>query len=370
MKNSNSQCQCRWYNPLSWFKKPKNQDASEVEVPSELETEKKAESINSQDIQAIISNKLMQDLLLERRTERKWKWIQRIAISGASVVIFAIYVGFYISSNTDYKFIPNSELVGIVKINGQIDSESMASADKIIPSLKRAFESPKVKAVLITIDSPGGVPGESERINNIIDHYKETTKKPVYAVVQNVGASAAYLIAIHADKIYACNFCMVGSIGAVIHSWDFHKVMERYDVSQRIYASGVLKDMLNPYSEMNPESDKKAREMVNAMANTFAGEVKKYRGKKLNAEVNYFTGEVWTGADALKIGLIDELGTLEEIVQKNWDIKTFDFGPEPEKRSFLKNLTGSSNAATGLTEEAKAFVLSLLNSVSSNGLRF
>jgi protease-4 len=269
----------------------------------------------------------MTDLLRERRSERNWRNIKRIVISGSAVVLFAIYVGFYVTS-LGYHMIPNSDIVGVVRIVGAIEEDSKtASANAVIPALARAFSKPNVKAVVVAIDSGGGKPGESERIFNYIAQKKKETGKPVIAVIGNTGASAAYMIAMHCDKVYAGRYSLVGSVGAILQTWDFHRVPERFDVQRKVYASGSLKGMLDPWVESTPEAEAKAHQLVGAMGKTFAKDVRDARGSKLKPGVDYFTGEVWTGEQALELGLIDEVNTLDSVVKQTWNLGYYDFGP-------------------------------------------
>jgi protease-4 len=194
--------------------------------------------------------------------------------------------------------------------------------------------------VALEIDSPGGAPFEAERINATIDYYREKTKIPTYAFIGNTGASAAYLIALHADKIFAGRFSLVGSIGAIIETWDFHRLMEKADIGQRVYASGIHKDMLNPFAAMKPESDHKAQDMVDQMAGTFEKEFRRVRGDKLKGGVDYATGEVWDGEHALALGVVDALDSIENVVRREYgpDMKIRDFGPCDTVKSPFKML--------------------------------
>jgi protease-4 len=284
-------------------------------------------SIETDDLKSAIGEALIADLIRERRSERNWKHIKRIVISGSAVVLFGIYVGFYVTS-LGYHVVPNSDIVGVVRVTGAIEEGSpTASADTVIPALAKAFSKPNVKAIVIAIDSPGGKPGESERIYNYIDAKRKETGKPVYSVISNTGASAAYMIAVHTDKIYAGKYSIVGSIGAIMQSWDFHKVAERFEVQHKIYASGALKGMLDPWNSSTPEAEAKAQDMVNSMGKRFAKEVVELRGAKLAKNVNLFTGEVWTGDEAKALGLVDEVNTLDSMVKEVWHLGYHDFGP-------------------------------------------
>jgi len=292
---------------------------------------------SQEDIKSLLADHILMDLLNERKSERRWKWVKRFTFSTIGALLFAAYLAFYASS-LGYRLIPNAEIVGVVNVSGSIGAGQLASAEELVPVLEKTFNSPKVKAIALNIDSPGGQPFESERVGQTIDRLKSETGKPVYAFIGNTGASAAYLLALHADKIIAGRYSLVGSIGAVIAGWDLHKLAEKFDVTQRVYASGVHKNMLNPFVAMSKESEAKAQEMVNQMAVVFADEFKSKRGTKLKEGFDYTTGEIWGGEEALAIGLIDEIGTIEGVVSNEWHAKIHDFGPTNQAKGFLPQL--------------------------------
>jgi protease-4 len=269
---------------------------------------------------------LIADLLRERRLERRWKWVTRTILIGGSLALSLLYFVLW-APQLGWRVGPIGDVVGVVRIDGEIAQGSPASSERLVPALRRAFESPRVKAVVLAIDSPGGSPGEAERIYRALESLRSQHGKPVIAVVGNVGASAAYLIALHADKIFAGQYSLVGSVGAVLAGWDLHRAAERLDVSQRLYASGPLKSMLSPFQPVTEAADAKARALIREIGEVFVSEVKKVRGDKLSSEVDVGSGEVWLGPDAKRLGLIDEIGTLEEVIRSRWNLDSYDFGP-------------------------------------------
>lgn len=292
--------------------------------------------MTEEDIHRAVSDELVRDVLRERRSERRWLMVKRSAWMLGGVALFTVYL-FGAARNAGWSFLPNSDMTAVIRINGEISAGATASAEKVVPLLKQAFEKDNVKAVVLSIDSPGGAPVEAERIYQAIKAFKKKNPKPVVAVINNVGASAAYLIALHTDKIYAANYSLVGSIGAVLSGWDFHKALEKFEVRQRVYASGNMKSMLNPFIPMSPEADRKAQEMVQKMGERFEDEVKVARGKKLKSGVDYASGEVWDGIEAKEIGLIDELGTLDTVTA-GWDAPARDFGPRSPGEGWLRGM--------------------------------
>lgn len=207
----------------------------------------------------------------------------------------------------------------VVRIEGGIAGDnSKINADSVIKTLRSAFADEKATAVILYIDSPGGSPAEAERINNFIQQQKTETKKPVYAVCANMCASAGYMIAMQADQVYASKYSLVGSIGAVLSSWNFSEAINKFGVQHNAYASGKLKAMLNPYSPVKPEDEEKAQVLVEGMGKIFAKEVVEQRKDKLTTTVDLFTGEVWDGTQAKSLGLVDKIGTLDDVVRENF----------------------------------------------------
>ena len=284
------------------------------------------EAPKSQDLTQAMAETLIGDLLRERRTERRWRWGFRVLFIGGSIVVSLLYFLLW-APQFGWRIGPIGDVVGVVRIDGEISQGSLASAGRVVPALKKAFESPHDKAVVLGIDSPGGSPGESERIYRAMEGLRAENPKPVIAVVGNVGASAAYLIALHADKVYAGQYSLVGSVGAVLAGWDLHRAAERLDVSQRLYASGPLKAMLSPFQPLTEVADVKARALIREIGEVFVDEVKRRRGDKLSAAADVASGEIWLGPDAKRLGLIDEIGTLEEVIRGGWNLNWYDFGP-------------------------------------------
>ena len=192
--------------------------------------------------------------------------------------------------------------------------------------LRNAFENENVKVVILEINSGGGSPSEAERITSEIDRLKKKHPKPIVAVIGGLGASAAYMIAVHTDKIVAGKYSLVGSIGVIMQGYDAHKLAERLDVKQHVYASGPFKDLMNPLHEPSDAEKKVLQAIVDNAAHAFIAEVKIQRGKKLTRD-DIYTGQVWNGLDAIQFGLIDKIGTLESVTTDYSDLKVSNFGP-------------------------------------------
>ena len=300
-------------------------------------------------VDEISAQRKIQELQLaatvQRETvDRRWRIAGRAVLVGVPTLLAL----FAFASSAGMHLGPIGEVVGVVYIDGEISSASQASADRIIPALKDAFESRNVKQVILAIDSPGGAPVEAERISQAIHALRARYPKPVIAAISNLGASAAYMIALHSDKIIAGKYSLVGSIGAVIAPWQVDRAMDKIGVSQRIYASGRLKSFLNPFIPVSPEAESKAQELVDHAGGAFLAELVQVRGTKLKKNIDYSTGEVWSGAEAKDLGLIDAVGTIDDLTTTN-GIRSYNFGPHPSNgslwgRAFAQALSAYSLA--------------------------
>ena len=117
--------------------------------------------------------------------------------------------------------------------------------------------------------------------------------------------------------------------------WQLDRAIARYDVSQRVYASGMLKAFLNPFTPVTQEVDQKAQKLVDQLGTYFLDEVKARRGAQLKPGIDVATGEVWAGPEAKEIGLVDDVGTLDDYVANTWGVQTYDFGPSTQGLQLL-----------------------------------
>lgn len=274
------------------------------------------------------------DLLLDRRAERRTRLLRAALYVFMFTAPAFMYAAFYAWS-AGMRFGPSTEVVGLVRLDGEMVDGSLASASQVIPALRKAFESSRVKAVVLSIDSPGGAPLEAERIYTAIETLRKQHPKPVVAVINNLGASAAYMVALHADRIYAGKYSLVGSIGAVLSGWDAHQALGRLGIAQRVYASGELKAMMNPYVAMTPEGERKARELVSEIGLAFKADLELQRKGKLAPGVDFASGGVWGGVEAHRLGLVDEVSTIDLLVATAWPgLAVHDFGPRPSALPF------------------------------------
>lgn len=204
----------------------------------------------------------------------------------------------------------------VVEINGPIAADEEANADDVIAALRDAFEAPDAKAVLLRINSPGGSPVQAGYINDEIERLKgEHPDKKVYAVISDIGASGAYYIAVSADEIYADKASLVGSIGVVAGGFGFTGLMDKLGVERRLYTAGKNKAFLDPFSPEKPGEVAFWQNVLETTHQQFIEQVREGRGDRLKESDELFSGLVWTGEQALKLGLIDGLGSASYVAR-------------------------------------------------------
>ncbi|WP_071870368.1 signal peptide peptidase SppA [Atopomonas hussainii] len=199
----------------------------------------------------------------------------------------------------------------VIEVRGMIADQEEASADNIIGGLRAAFEDENTKGVVLRINSPGGSPVQSGYVFDEILRLRE--KHPdikVYAVITDLGASGAYYIASAADEIYADKASLVGSIGVTAASFGFVEAMGKVGVERRVYTSGEHKAFLDPFQPQKDSETEFWQSVLKTTHQQFIASVKKGRGERLKADEHpeLFSGLVWSGEQALELGLIDKLG--------------------------------------------------------------
>jgi protease-4 len=144
---------------------------------------------------------------------------------------------------------------------------------------------------------------------------RELHRKPIYAVVEESCASAAYYIAAAADKIYVNKASIVGSIGVLMDGFGFTGLMDKLGVERRLMTAGENKGFLDPFSPQTEAQRKHAQFMLNDIHSQFIAVVKKGRGDRLKETPGMFSGLFWTGQQAVELGLADELASLDQVAR-------------------------------------------------------
>jgi protease-4 len=255
--------------------------------------------------------KLAMATLVEQRQARRW----RNGIRLAWLVFVALLVGFGWErggSPTDV----SKPHTAVIEIKGEIASGGEASAELVISSMRSAFEDVGTQGVVLLINSPGGSPVQAGIINDEIHRLKAKYKKPIYAVVEETCASAAYYIAVAADKIYVDKASIVGSIGVLMDGFGFTGLMDKLGVERRLMTAGANKGFLDPFSPQTDTQRAFAQTMLDQIHQQFIGAVKAGRGARLKETPETFSGLFWTGQQAVEMGLADQLASLDYVARE------------------------------------------------------
>jgi len=225
--------------------------------------------------------------------------------------------------------IPHVRLTGVIGNAGRFNKGMDLAGQQDI--LKKAFSIKKVKHVAISVNSPGGSPVQSHLIYSYIRQLADKKKIKVLIFAEDVAASGGYLISCAGDEIYANSSSIIGSIGVISASFGFKELIKKMGIERRIYTAGKNKSTLDPFVDEKEEDIKRLKDIQLELHADFIQVVETSRGKKLKdpEKNNIFTGEFWTGASALKLGLIDGIGNIDQILKEK-------FGEEVVIKKFEK----------------------------------
>lgn len=255
--------------------------------------------------------KLVFATIKEQQSARRWRVFMRLvwlAVFGA--IAWFIYSADRASSSV------TSPHTAVIEIRGAITSGAEASASNVVSSLISAFEDKGAQAIVLLIDSPGGSPVQAGIINDEITRLKALHNKKVYAVVEETCASAAYYIAAAADEIYVDKASLVGSIGVLMDGFGFTGLMEKLGIERRLMTAGENKALLDPFSPQDEEQRAYIQTMLGEIHTQFITVVRQGRGDRLKETPDTFSGLVWSGQQAVNLGLVDGLGSLDYVARE------------------------------------------------------
>jgi protease-4 len=249
--------------------------------------------------------------LHEQRLARRWRNFVRLA--WLAFFIGLVWYGVNQGGGSPNVTTPHT---AVVEIKGEIASGAEASSELIVSAMRTAFEDAGAQAVVLLINSPGGSPVQAGIINDEIRRLKTLHKKPVYAVVEESCASAAYYIAVSADQIFVDKASIVGSIGVLMDGFGFTGLMDKLGVERRLMTAGENKGFLDPFSPQTEKQREYAQTMLNQIHQQFIDVVKAGRGKRLKETPETFSGLFWSGQQAIELGLADQLGSLDFVARE------------------------------------------------------
>ncbi len=242
-------------------------------------------------------------------------------------------------------------VIGVLRLQGVISPRvsprsrglSLAGVSGLID---RAFGLANLKAVALSINSPGGSPVQSALIQRRIRQLAREKSVPVIAFAEDVAASGGYWLALAADEIYAEETSIVGSIGVISAGFGFTDLLRRLGVQRRVYTAGENKGLLDPFLDENPDDIARLKSLQLDIHESFKDLVRARRGMRLKDHAgDVFTGAVFTGRQALTRGLVDGIGDLRGILRDRFGDKVRLRVVEERPRGFRLRLPGLGAAS-------------------------
>ena len=262
--------------------------------------------------QALVSQ-IAKDFLREQRRSRRWGIFFKLLLT---LYLFS-FLALYLAKDFEIASLGGGMHTALVDINGIITVDSQASADHVITGIRAAFKNDKTAGIILRINSPGGSPVQAGYINDEINRLKAKYPDiPVYAVIRDLCAPGGYYIASAADKIYADKASIVGSIGVIMSGFGFVDAIEKLGVERRLLQAGENKDFMDPFSPLKQKDIQHIDTLLADIHQQFIDVVKEGRGDRLVDDDKLFSGLIWTGEQAIELGLVDELGSSSYVARE------------------------------------------------------
>jgi protease IV len=221
-------------------------------------------------------------------------------ITFISVLLYSAARSF---SGSDDGFSSLGDNIGVIDIDGEI-----LSAESTVDQLRKYDQDSSIKAIILHIDSPGGAAAPSQEIYHEVLRIRDEKKKPIVVSIESVGASGAYYIASGANKIYANDASVVGSIGVIMEWTNYGDLLTWAKMKPEVIHAGSLKDAGDPTHAITPEERVYFQGLVDNMYGQFVTDVANGRHIPADQVKSLATGQVWTGEQAIPLHLIDKQG--------------------------------------------------------------
>ncbi len=277
-------------------------------------------------------------------TDRRPSFLAWVLVGGSAFLVFlvALFAAVFLAARDGQpSFSFSGNRIGLVKVEGEIFTSSAVIAD-----LERFGKDSSIKAIVIRLNSPGGAVSPSQEIYSAVKRVRAEYKKPVWASIGIVGASGAYYIACGADRIYANPGSITGSIGVIAEWYSYGELLKWAKMKDVVVKAGKLKDAGNPARDMNEDERAYMQAMVDEMHEQFIAAVAEGRKMKAAQVRPFADGRVFTGQKAQKMGMIDGVADLQQVIQ---DVaraagirgEPSVVSPPGERRSLLETLLDS-----------------------------
>ena len=259
-------------------------------------------------------------------------------------------------------FVKKPPLVALIRLQGAIGisrpgAQGLSDA-AMAPLIERAFRRGKPAAVALLINSPGGSAVQSALIAGRIRRLAQETGTPVHAFVEDIAASGGYWLACAGDDIWADPASVVGSIGVIAGSFGFSELIARHGIERRVHTAGAAKSFMDPFRPETEADVAHIHRLLEDMHITFKSYVSERRAGRIATDRDLFTGDIWTGRQALDegTGLIDGLAHAVPKLKELYGDKV-RLVPYAQRRSLFRRFGAQAGGALG-TEAAGALIAS------------
>ncbi len=259
-------------------------------------------------------------------------------VAGIFFVIFLSLMGLGLWLKSK---LPTTDKVALIKVEGVINS-----SDSILKRLKKVEEDKSIKALVVRVNSPGGAVGAAQEIYDELLKIREEYKKPIVVSMGNVAASGGLYISLPANVIFAEGGTITGSIGVIIQKLDVSELASKVGVKVEVVKTGKFKDILNPFREMSPEEREFLLKLEKDVLDQFKEAVVKNRKGKLKVDIDQIAdGRIFSGRQALEIGLVDKIGNLQDAIKEAARLAGIKGKPTvvelKKEQPFMKKLLGT-----------------------------
>ena len=227
-----------------------------------------------------------------------------IGVVFVSFVLMIIVIASMVGSSTS---LPIGHRVGVIQVVGPI-----VSSDKTVREIIDFGKDDSIEAVVLRVDSPGGGVGPSQEIYTEIERL--TALKPVVVSMGSVAASGGYYVAAPADKIVANPGTITGSIGVIMGFTNYEELLEKIGLKSTVVKSGKHKDIGSPVRPMTDEDRAILQSLIDDVHRQFVSAIAKGREMDPDAVLDLADGRIFTGKQAMELGLVDQLGNFRDAV--------------------------------------------------------
>jgi protease-4 len=275
----------------------------------------------------------------QRPGRRRWPWIVGgLAVLGLLVLtVVSVVVVVAVSSGDggtasgrasvyeeEYVAGEGDSKVAVVPVEGAISSADSAlsgqqpttTPDGLEDALDQAANDSNVAAVVLEVNSPGGGVTASDLMHQSILDFKENSDKPVVVSMGDTAASGGYYISTAADEIYANETTLTGSLGVILQFTDFSEAAEKLGVEQEVIKSGRYKDIGSSFRDLRPKEREILQSIVDESYDEFVSVIVQGRDLPEERVREIADGRIYSGQQAMNLGLIDEFGDLEEAARR------------------------------------------------------